>query len=68
MVFFGFFDINLFFLLSICSFGSRPYARKKWAAIQALALSTLPSKSMPTLSREASAPVGLALTFGSAQS
>jgi hypothetical protein len=27
-------------------------------------LSTLPSKSMPTLSREASAPVGLALTFG----
>jgi hypothetical protein len=63
-----FFAIDLFFLLSICSFGGRPYARKKWTAIpKGWLLSTFTIQLDPDLSREGSAPVRLGADFRSAQ-
>jgi hypothetical protein len=59
-----FFDIDLFFLISICSFGIVHTRGKSGLQSKRWLYPHLPSKSMPTLSREASAPVGLALTFG----
>jgi hypothetical protein len=57
-----------FFLLSICSFGGRPYARKKWTAIpKGWLLSTFTIQLDPDLSREGSAPVRLGADFRSAQ-
>jgi hypothetical protein len=59
------FDIDLFSLISICSFGGLPYARNKWTAIRSVgSIPHLPSNLIPTLSQEGSTSVGLTLTFG----